>query len=56
MEMKNRKMCKTCNKIKEMVEDRLFELRRTEEMTPEKAVLAKIELILHESEENDYIC
>ena len=37
--------------FKQLVEERLFELRQSPEMTEEKNVLSTIELLLHENEE-----
>jgi hypothetical protein len=39
------------SEFKQLVEERLFELRQEPEMTEEKKVLSSIELYLHESEE-----
>lgn len=43
--------CPICKEIKGFVEDRLFELRQTPDMTDEKRSLSHIELILHEADE-----
>ncbi len=43
--------CLECEKIKGFVDDRLFELRQSPRMSPEKRSLSHIQLILHEASE-----
>jgi len=41
-----------CQHLKRVINDRLFELRLQGKSTPELRILAKLQLMIHEAEEN----